>query len=96
VAASGIRGLAVEPGTTVRLVAEATPDRMSVAPVRIDRDDPFAATAGVESMLEVTLAHASAVRVSGPGAGGRATAGAVYGDVARLVAGERPILFGGG
>ena len=36
----------------------------------------------------------SLFRVCGPGAGGRVTAGAVYADVARLVAGERPILFG--
>ena len=39
-------------------------------------------------------ATARSFRVSGPGAGGRVTAGAVYADVARLVAGERPILFG--
>jgi homoserine dehydrogenase len=94
VTATGIRGMAVEPGTTVRLVADATPDTMSIAPVALEPDDPFAAIAGVECMLEVTLSHASSVRVSGPGAGGRATAGAVYADVARLVAGERPILFG--
>ncbi len=40
------------------------------------------------------LADAGVFRVSGPGAGGRVTAGAVYADLARLVGGERPILFG--
>ena len=48
-----------------------------------------------ESGLSFTLDDGSAFRVSGPGAGGRVTAGAVYADLARLVAGERPILFGG-
>jgi homoserine dehydrogenase len=36
----------------------------------------------------------STIRVSGPGAGGPVTAAAVYADLARLVRGERPILFG--
>jgi homoserine dehydrogenase len=44
-------------------------------------------------MLEIVSRDGTTVRVSGPGAGGRVTAGAVYADVARLVAGERPILF---
>ena len=34
----GIVGLKVEPGQTIRLVAEATPDGMSVAPAAIDGD----------------------------------------------------------
>jgi homoserine dehydrogenase len=44
-------------------------------------------------MLELTMRDGSSFRVSGPGAGGHVTARAVYGDVARLLAGERPILF---
>jgi homoserine dehydrogenase len=53
----------------------------------------MAAASGVETVLEVEVKSAGTFRVSGPGAGGRVTAGAVYADLARLVAGERPILF---
>ena len=91
---SGIVGHDVPAGQTVRLVAEATREAMSVAPVSIDPADPLARAAGIENVLEVTAADAAIFRVSGPGAGGRVTAGAVYADLARLVAGERPILFG--
>ena len=66
---------------------------MSVAPADLAADDPLAGARGIESVLEITLDEGSTFRVSGPGAGGRVTAGAVYGDLARLVAGERPILF---
>ena len=90
---AGIRDLAVAAGDTVRLVAEATPDQRRVAPTPVEGDDPVARASGVESVLEVTVRDAGVFRVSGPGAGGRATAGAVYGDLARLVTGERPILF---
>ncbi len=90
---AGIRDLAVSAGETVRLVADATRDRRQVAPAPLEPDDPIARATGVESVLEVTVRGAGVFRVSGPGAGGRATAGAVYGDLARLVAGERPILF---
>ena len=95
-ATTGIRDLAVAPGATVRLVAEATPDSLVVAPVAVDAADPLARAAGIESVLEITVAGAGVFRLSGPGAGGRVTAGAVYADLARLVAGERPILFGRG
>jgi homoserine dehydrogenase len=91
---SGIVGTPVAAGDTVRLVAEATPDAMTVAPIPIDPADPLARAAGIENVLEITVRDAGVFRISGPGAGGRVTAGAVYGDLARLVAGERPILFG--
>ena len=94
VATTGIVGRGVERGETVRLVADATRDSLTVAPAVLAGDDPLATAAGVESVLEVTTRDGSVFRVSGPGAGGRVTAGAVYADVARLVAGERPILFG--
>ncbi|MGH2401665.1 MAG: homoserine dehydrogenase, partial [Candidatus Limnocylindria bacterium] len=90
---TGIVGLAVDAGQTARLVAEATKEGLSVKPMPIDPADLLARAAGIENVLEITLADASVFRVSGPGAGGRVTAGAVYADVARLVAGERPILF---
>jgi homoserine dehydrogenase len=91
----GIVGLRLEPGRSVRLVAEATPQRMTVRPMELPVGSPFHAVSGVESILEIDAGGAGTFRVSGPGAGGRATAGAVYADLARLVAGERPILFGG-
>jgi homoserine dehydrogenase len=91
---TGIVGIAVTPGQPVRLVADANREHMTVSPQPIEASDVLARASGVESVLEVTVAGAGTVRVSGPGAGGRATAGAVYADLARLVAGERPILFG--
>ncbi|MGH2358622.1 MAG: homoserine dehydrogenase [Candidatus Limnocylindria bacterium] len=93
---SGIVGLEVRPGEAVRLVAAGTEERMTVGPMHLDPSDPLARTAAVENVLEVTLGGGATFSVSGPGAGGRVTAGAVYADLARLVAGERPILFGGG
>jgi homoserine dehydrogenase len=93
---TGIVGQQVQPGQTVRLVAEATKDSMTVSPMQLDPSDPLARASGVESVLEITARDAGVFRVSGPGAGGRVTAGAVYADVARLVNGERPILFGSG
>ncbi len=91
---TGIVGLSVTAGETVRLVAEATKDAMSVKPIPLDPSDPLARAAGIENILEITVADAGTFRVSGPGAGGRVTAGAVYADLGRLVAGERPVLFG--
>ena len=90
----GIVDVPVEPGKIVRLVADADRDNLQVAPATLETEDPLAVLEGVESMLEIVSRDGSTVRVSGPGAGGRVTAGAVYADLARLVAGERPILFG--
>jgi homoserine dehydrogenase len=93
---TGIVGVEVAAGETVRLVAEATKEQMSVSPMPVEPADPLARAAGIENVLEITVRDAGVFRISGPGAGGRVTAGAVYADLARLVAGERPILFGGG
>jgi homoserine dehydrogenase len=90
----GILETTVMPGQVVRLVADADPDALRVGPARLEPVDPLAVLEGVESMLEIVTRDGTTVRVSGPGAGGRVTAGAVYADLARLVAGERPILFG--
>ena len=89
----GIVGLAVEPGRTVRLVAEADREGMRVRPMELLPGTAMAAATGVEGVLEVEVEGAGTFRVSGPGAGGRVTAGAVYADLGRLVTGERPILF---
>lgn len=91
---SGITNLALEPGRIIRLVADATPQRLAVAPTQLVADDPLATVSGAQSILEIVTRDAGTYRISGPGAGGAATAGAVYADLARLVAGERPILFG--
>ena len=91
---TGIVGLDVAAGETVRLVAEATKEAMSVKPSPLEAGDRLARAAGIENILEITVADAGTFRVSGPGAGGRVTAGAVYADLGRLVAGERPVLFG--
>ena len=96
VATSGILDVGVEPGKIVRLVADADPKAMRVGPATLDAADPLSVLDGVESMLEIVSSDGTTVRVSGPGAGGRVTAGAVYADLARLVHGERPILFGSG
>lgn len=90
---TGIVGLRLDPGATVRLVAEADPERLGVRPMELQADSPMGRTQGVENVLEVEVAGAGTFRISGPGAGGAVTAGAVYADLARLVAGERPVLF---
>jgi len=91
---TGIVGRDVAPGETIRLVAEATKGSLTVKPMELDPTDLLARASGIENVLEITVADAGVFRVSGPGAGGRVTAGAVYADLARLVAGERPVLFG--
>jgi homoserine dehydrogenase len=91
---TGIVETTVAAGETIRLVAEATPDSLTVSPQQIDPSDPLARAAGIENILEVTVRDAGVFRLSGPGAGGRVTAGAVYADLARLATGERPVLFG--
>lgn len=89
----GIVGLAVAEGEVVRLVAEATPDELSVGPVVLDAESPLAGLVGVECLLEIELEGAESISIRGPGAG-PVSAGAVYADLARLARGERPILGG--
>ncbi len=91
---TGIVGRNVGGGEIVRLVAEATRDAMTVTPMQLDPSDPLAGATGIENALEITVRDAGTFRLSGPGAGGRVTAGAVYSDLGRLVRGERPVLFG--
>jgi homoserine dehydrogenase len=92
VATQGIVGREVTPGSIVRLVAEATPGDLRVGPVELDPSDPLATASGVECVLEIESRDAGMVTIRGPGAGGAATSGAVYADLARLVNGERPII----
>lgn len=93
----GILGVSVDGSATqrtLRLVAEATPERLRVAPQDVAVDSALGATRGVDNVLEIELADGSTFRLSGPGAGGDVTARAVYADLARVAAGERPVLFG--
>ena len=89
----GIVGHHVPPGATVRLVAEADERGMRVGPMELSADEPMASVAGIECLLEIGLSGGAVVRISGPGAGGPVSVGATYADLARLVAGERPVLF---
>lgn len=93
VATQGIVGVRVEPGATQRLVAEADERGARVQPMAIDVADPMSRVAGIECLLEVQLRDGAIFRLSGPGAGGPVSVRAVYADLARLLAGERPILF---
>lgn len=88
----GIRDVIVQPGSAVRLVADATPGNLRVSPTVLAADDPLASTSGIECALEIHGEAAGPLTVRGPGAGGPPTAGAVYADLARLARGERPIL----
>ena len=88
----GIVDVVVPPGEAVRLVAEATPDRLSVGPISLDPDDILAGASGVECVLQIQSEGAGTVVVRGPGAGGPVTAGAVYADLVRLARGERPVI----
>jgi homoserine dehydrogenase len=90
----GIVGVRVRQGATIRLVAEADETKMRVGPMELAQGTALAAASGVEGVLEVELRDGAVLRLSGPGAGGPVSVGAVYADLARLVAGERPILFG--
>jgi homoserine dehydrogenase len=94
VATRGIVGVRPSVGEVVRLLAEGDRDVLRVGPTQLPSGSPLAAASGVEGVLEVEMADGSLFRVAGPGAGGAVTAGAVYADLARLAAGERPILFG--
>jgi homoserine dehydrogenase len=93
VATHGIVGVQVESGETRRLLAVADERGMSVEPMELQPGDPMAGVTGIECLLEVSMADGSLVRLSGPGAGGPASVGATYADLARLLAGERPIMF---
>jgi homoserine dehydrogenase len=89
----GIVGVRVPQGATIRLLAEADEAGMTVRPTELEPGSVLGAVSGIEGLLEVHLRDGAVLRLSGPGAGGPVSVGAVYADLARLVAGERPVLF---
>ncbi|HEY7525385.1 MAG TPA: homoserine dehydrogenase [Candidatus Limnocylindria bacterium] len=93
VSTRGIVGVVVDSGQTIRLVGEADEEGMRVGPMELEPGDVMAAVSGIECLLEVHLQDGSRFRISGPGAGGPVSVGATYADLARLLAGERPVLF---
>ncbi|HSM38884.1 MAG TPA: homoserine dehydrogenase [Candidatus Limnocylindrales bacterium] len=90
----GIVGVPSPPGRTIRLLGTGDQEGLRVGPTELPAGSVLASASGVESVLEIALFDGELFRIFGPGAGGRVTAGAVCADLARLVAGERPILFG--
>ncbi|WP_277553847.1 homoserine dehydrogenase [Halobaculum limi] len=75
--------LAAEDGRTVRLVGEATRDRVSVGPRLVPEHGTLAVT-GTRNIVEIDHEYAGGLAISGRGAGGEETASAVLADVARL------------
>lgn len=78
-------------GGSVRLVAEClrTPGGVtaSVEPVVVGRDSEFARTPAEENLIVIDTETVGTIRLSGPGAGGSATASAILADLLHAAAG---------
>ncbi len=84
-------------GAVMRQVAEVRRDssgiRGCVGPVEVPRDSALGRTTDEGNLIEIDTVGAGRIRLSGPGAGGRATASALLGDVVAglgLAAGRGP------
>ena len=75
--------LATEDGRTIRLIGEATPDRVRVGPRLVSKHGALAVT-GTKNIVQLETEHAGQLNISGRGAGGPETATAVLADVGRL------------
>jgi homoserine dehydrogenase len=75
--------LATEDGRTIRLIGEATSDRVRVGPRLVPKHGALAVT-GTQNIVQLETEHAGQLNVSGRGAGGPETATAVLADVGRL------------
>jgi len=75
--------LAAEDGRTVRLIGEATRDRVRVGPRLVPETDALAVS-GTRNIVQLETEYAGQLNVSGRGAGGPETATAVLADVGRL------------
>lgn len=85
VTVTGVEGIVpIAPEGGWRLVAHAWRDgdriRATVAPERLHSTDPLAGARGVINVVEVTASLAGRLTWSGAGAGGAATASALFGD----------------
>ena len=72
--------LAAEDGRTVRLIGEATPDGVRVAP-RLVPENGTLAVSGTRNIVQLDTENAGRLNLSGRGAGGPETASAVLADV---------------
>lgn len=75
--------LAANDGRTIRLIGEATPERVRVGPRLLPENGTLAVT-GTQNIVQVETGHAGRLNLSGRGAGGPETATAVLSDVGRL------------
>ncbi|MEF8800398.1 MAG: homoserine dehydrogenase [Halolamina sp.] len=75
--------LAANDGRTVRLIGEASPERVRVGPRLLPENGTLAVT-GTQNIVQVETGHAGRLNLSGRGAGGPETASAVLSDVGRL------------
>jgi homoserine dehydrogenase len=75
--------LAAEDNRTVRLIGEATPDGVHVAPKLVPQNGVLAVT-GTRNIVQFETENAGELNISGRGAGGPETATAVLADVGRL------------
>ena len=75
--------LAAEDGRTIRLIGEATADRVTVAPRLVPTGGTLAVT-GTQNIVQLTTQHAGQLNISGRGAGGPETATAILADISRL------------
>ncbi len=74
----------------IRLVAEAERDAsgvgsLRVGPTFVPRSHALAAASGCENAFEIDAEHAGTIRLHGPGAGAKPTAGAVISDLLAVV-----------
>jgi homoserine dehydrogenase len=85
--------LATKRGYAIRLLAMArrTEDdsiEAGVMPTAVDVLEPISAINGVRNRVDIETDRLGSISLEGPGAGGRATAGAVLADLGALIAGH--------
>jgi len=84
---------AAKRGYAIRLLATARRDddgsiEAGVMPTAVDVLEPISGINGVRNRVDVETDRLGAISLEGPGAGGRATAGAVLADLGALIAGH--------
>ena len=84
---------AAKRGYAIRLLANARHDQdgsiaAAVMPTAVDVLEPIAAINGVRNRVDLETDRLGSISLEGPGAGGRATAGAVLADLGALIAGH--------